>query len=171
MLTGGKAATTFGSASQAMLTGEPLAPTLRYARLRRYFIFQSLRRMDGGERICEAGAGDDRLARRAPERRERRRRRGRREPGFVRRGTHRGRSQAALARRSTGSGRARSGREADLRAPTERARDRERHNARPLRRQEQLVRGLRVLVPEDLRPRRRADPRRRSPEVDGRGTR
>ena len=42
---------------------------------------------------------------------------------------------------------------------------------RPLRRQEQLVRRLRVLVPQDLRPRGRADPRRRPPEVDRRGPR
>ncbi len=40
-------------------------------------------------------------------------------------------------------------------------------NPRPLRRQEQLVRGLRLLVPEDLRARRRAHPRRRPPEVGG----
>ena len=45
----------------------------------------------------------------------------------------------------------------------------ERHDRRPLRRQEQLVRGLRLLVPEDLRPRRRPDPRRRPAEVDRRG--
>ena len=46
-----------------------------------------------------------------------------------------------------------------------------RHDGRPLRRQEQLVRGLRVLVPEDLRPRGRPHPRRRPPEVDRRGPR
>ena len=40
-----------------------------------------------------------------------------------------------------------------------------------LRRQEQLVRGLRVLVREDLRARRRPHPRRRPPEVDRRGPR
>jgi ubiquinone biosynthesis protein len=38
----------------------------------------------------------------------------------------------------------------------------------PLRRQEQLVRGLRLLVPEDLRARGRAHPRRRPAEVVGR---
>ena len=52
-----------------------------------------------------------------------------------------------------------------------RARDRQRHDRRPLRRQEQLVRGLRVLVPQGLRPRRRPHPRRRPPEVDRRGPR
>src|SRR5207248_3074472 len=86
---------------------------------RRHFSFQSLRRMDGGERICETGARDDGLAGRTSERRQQRRRRGRREPGSVRRGAHCGRSQAALARRSAGSGRARSGRQADLRSPQE----------------------------------------------------
>ena len=47
----------------------------------------------------------------------------------------------------------------------------QRHDARPLRRQEQLVRGVRLLVREDLRPHGRADPRRRPAEVDRRGPR
>ena len=47
----------------------------------------------------------------------------------------------------------------------------QRHDGRPLRRQEQLVRRVRVLVPQDLRPRGRAHPRRRPPEVDRRGPR
>ena len=47
----------------------------------------------------------------------------------------------------------------------------ERHGARPLRRQEQLVRRLRVLVPQDLRARGRPHPRRRPAEVDRRGPR
>ena len=51
------------------------------------------------------------------------------------------------------------------------ARDRQRHDGRPLRRQEQLVRRVRLLVPQDLRPPRRADPRRRPPEVARRGAR
>ena len=46
----------------------------------------------------------------------------------------------------------------------------QRHERRPLRRQEQLVRRLRVLVSEDLRPRGCADRRRRPAEVDRRGT-
>ena len=41
----------------------------------------------------------------------------------------------------------------------------------PLRRQEQLVRRLRLLVSEALRPRGRPHPRRRPPEVDRRGPR
>ena len=49
--------------------------------------------------------------------------------------------------------------------------DRQRHERHPLRGQEQLVRRLRLLVSQDLRPRGRADRRRRPAEVDRRGTR
>ena len=58
-----------------------------------------------------------------------------------------------------------------VRAPHGLARDRQRHDRRPLRGQEQLVRRVRLLVPEDLRPRGRPDRRRRPPEVDRRGAR
>src|SRR5204863_7111641 len=108
------------------------------------------------------------MARRSPEGRQRRRRRGGREPGSLRRGAHPRRGQAALAGRPPGPRRARPGRQADLRAPDGRARNLQRHHGRAVRRQEQLVRGLRLLVPEDLRPRGRAPARRRPPEVDGR---
>ena len=97
-----------------------------------------------------------------------RRRRSRREPGPLRRGAHPGRDQAALARRSAGPGRARPRREGRVRAAHGLARDLQRDDDRPLRRQEQLVRRVRVLVPQDLRPRGRAHPRRRTPEVDRR---
>ena len=46
--------------------------------------------------------------------------------------------------------------QARVRAAARPARDRQRHDRRRLRRQEQLVRSLRVLVPEDLRARGRA---------------
>ena len=56
-------------------------------------------------------------------------------------------------------------------APDGAPRDLEGHDAGRLRRQEQLVRRLRVLVPQDLRPRGRPRPRRRPAEVDRRGPR
>ena len=58
-----------------------------------------------------------------------------------------------------------------VRAVDGRPRDRERHVRRALRRQEQLVRGVRLLVPQALRARGRAVARRRPPEVDRGGPR
>ena len=63
-----------------------------------------------------------------------------------------GRHQASLARRLRRSGGPRSRRQSELRAVDGRARHLERHNGHPLRRQEQLVRGICVLVLEDVRP-------------------
>ena len=51
------------------------------------------------------------------------------------------------------------------------ARHRQRHHGHPLRRPQQLVRRLRLLVPQGLRARGRADRRRRPAEVVRRGAR
>ena len=117
-----------------------------------------------------------------PQRRPGVRRLGRGEPGRRRRGRHRGRRghhvlrpqphprrrQARLAHRPAGPGPPRLRRQGRVRGPAVRTRHRERRHRRPLRRQQQLVRRVRVLVLQALRPRRRPAHGRRPQEVGAR---
>ena len=113
--------------------------------------------------------GHDRLGRGARRRPPRRPRRGQRGPVAVRRRPHARRDRAALEGRAAAAGRARRDRPGRVRASARLEGHRERHDGRALRRQEQLVRGVRLLVPQAVRARGRADHGRRPPEVDRRG--
>ncbi|CAA9552843.1 MAG: Thiosulfate sulfurtransferase, rhodanese, partial [uncultured Thermoleophilia bacterium] len=116
-----------------------------------------------------AGPGDHRVGRRSPVRPRPGGRRGRREHGALHRGAHPRCRPPPLARRPPGPGGARRHRQGGVRAAARRARGRQRHDGDPVRRQEQLVRRLRVLVPQAVRARGRPDHGRWQAEVDRRG--
>ena len=98
----------------------------------------------------------------------RRLRRGRRGHHRLRRRPHRRRHQARLEDGPAGPGPPGLRQQAAVRGAAVRARHRQRRHRRPLRRQQQLVRRVRVLVLQALRPRRRQAARRRPQEVGAR---
>ncbi|CAA9467124.1 MAG: Thiosulfate sulfurtransferase, rhodanese, partial [uncultured Solirubrobacteraceae bacterium] len=96
-------------------------------------------------------------------------RRGRRELGALRRGAHPGSHRLRLEDRPAGPGQARLPRRGVLRQAVRLEGHLQRPHGRPLRGSQQLVRGLHVLVPQVLRPRRRQADERPAREVAGRG--
>ena len=95
-------------------------------------------------------------------------RRGRRGHHRLRQRPHPGRRQARLEDRPAGPGPPRLRQQGAVRGAAVRARHRQRRHRRAVRRQQQLVRRLRVLVLQALRPRRRQAARRRPQEVGAR---
>ena len=93
------------------------------------------------------------LARGAPRRRRHPHRRGRREPRALRRGPHPRRDRVRLEEGPAGPGQARLPRPGGLRRAVRTQRHLQRPHDRALRRPQQLVRRLHLLVPEVLRPR------------------
>ncbi len=83
----------------------------------------------------------------------------------LRQGPHQGRDQARLDHRPAGPGPPRLRQQGPVRGAPVRARRRQRRHRRPLRRQQQLVRGVRVLVLQALRPPGRQADGRRPQEV------
>ena len=113
----------------------------------------------------EQRPGRRRLGRGAPRRPEDRPRRGRRGHRRLRQEPHQGRGPAGLEEGPAGPGPPRLREQGAVRGAAVRARHRQRRHRRALRRQQQLVRGLRLLVLQALRPRRRQAARRRPQEV------
>ena len=95
----------------------------------------------------------------------RRLRRGRRGHRRLRRRPHPGRRQARLEDRPAGPGPPRLRQQGAVRGAALGEGHRQRRHRRPVRRQQQLVRRVRVLVLQALRPRRRPAARRRAQEV------
>ena len=107
------------------------------------------------------GGGQPRHPRHRPDR-------GRRGHHRLRQGPHPGRDQARLDDRPAGPGPPRLREQGAVRGAAVRARRRQRRHRRALRRQQQLVRGLRLLVLQAVRPPGRQAARRRPQEVGAR---